>query len=284
MAPFGDTAYLNEKVNGSDTVTLNFRFPGQYYDQESGLYYNMARYYDPQSGRYMQPNAVDASLINNIRKLAIAIPDYPIHISSETLFALRTRLGARLRPVSYDIVGGRGLWRISTGQFYAVMEKMILTNPNAYLYAKNSALMWTDPFGFWSVTPFEGYDVFGGGLTFGKNPDGSYFLSIRIGMGEGLHMGGDISGQMLGYDDFKKSCMKGAVQMAVYGTGGISFFGPGGVADALLGIEINPFAPHVSGVADVPLPSLGVNLASAAGFEAEYAAGIQFNFIGKSHY
>jgi len=36
------------------TVTNNLRFPGQYYDAESGLSYNMMRDYDPSVGRYVQ--------------------------------------------------------------------------------------------------------------------------------------------------------------------------------------------------------------------------------------
>lgn len=31
----------------------NLRFPGQYYDRETGLYYNHFRYYDPKTGRYI---------------------------------------------------------------------------------------------------------------------------------------------------------------------------------------------------------------------------------------
>jgi RHS repeat-associated protein len=31
----------------------NLRFPGQYYDRETGLHYNHQRYYDPQTGRYI---------------------------------------------------------------------------------------------------------------------------------------------------------------------------------------------------------------------------------------
>src|SRR5690606_29716212 len=33
---------------------INLRFPGQYADAESGLYYNLHRYYDPEKGRYTQ--------------------------------------------------------------------------------------------------------------------------------------------------------------------------------------------------------------------------------------
>jgi len=35
------------------TQTLNVRFPGQYYDQETGLHYNYYRYYDSEVGRYL---------------------------------------------------------------------------------------------------------------------------------------------------------------------------------------------------------------------------------------
>jgi len=33
-------------------------FPGQYYDQETGLYYNYFRYYDPNTGRYLRIDPV----------------------------------------------------------------------------------------------------------------------------------------------------------------------------------------------------------------------------------
>jgi RHS repeat-associated protein len=37
-----------------ETVVNNLRFPGQYYDDETGLHYNFQRYYDPKIGRYLR--------------------------------------------------------------------------------------------------------------------------------------------------------------------------------------------------------------------------------------
>ena len=38
----------------TETITNNLRFPGQYHDSETGLYYNLNRYYDPTTGRYLR--------------------------------------------------------------------------------------------------------------------------------------------------------------------------------------------------------------------------------------
>ena len=54
--PFGK-ATVNDDPDGNGThVTNNIRFPGQYYDQETGLHYNYHRYYDPGIGRMLSPD------------------------------------------------------------------------------------------------------------------------------------------------------------------------------------------------------------------------------------
>jgi RHS repeat-associated protein len=41
------------EVDQASTITNNLRFPGQYYDEETGLHYNWNRYFNPNVGRYM---------------------------------------------------------------------------------------------------------------------------------------------------------------------------------------------------------------------------------------
>ncbi len=48
--PFG-SLYDEEVVQSNE-----LRFPGQYHDRESDLYYNWHRYYEPELGRYVTPD------------------------------------------------------------------------------------------------------------------------------------------------------------------------------------------------------------------------------------
>ncbi|PWU27793.1 sugar-binding protein [Pseudomonas sp. RW407] len=51
-------AFGNGLPSSPDNTVVNLRFPGQYYDAESGLHYNYFRDYDPQTGRYVESDPI----------------------------------------------------------------------------------------------------------------------------------------------------------------------------------------------------------------------------------
>ena len=69
--PFGTTT-AETNPSGPGTFAFHLRFPGQYFDQESGLHYNYWCYYDPNAGgRYTTPDPLgldggDVSLYSNV--------------------------------------------------------------------------------------------------------------------------------------------------------------------------------------------------------------------------
>jgi len=54
---FGASA-PNENPSGLGVFSFNLRFPGQYYDAETGLNYNGYRDYDPSAGRYVESDPI----------------------------------------------------------------------------------------------------------------------------------------------------------------------------------------------------------------------------------
>ena len=69
------------------TATVNLRMPGQYYDSESGLFYNINRTYNPAIGRYMSP-IESASMAASI----------PSAIAVQIQLTALTRVGWRQAP------------------------------------------------------------------------------------------------------------------------------------------------------------------------------------------
>ncbi|MCC5884697.1 MAG: RHS domain-containing protein [Halomonas sp.] len=64
VTPTGDTLWQAQPddwaavTNERGTASQPIRFQGQWHDEESGLYYNRHRYYDPQQGRYTSQDPI----------------------------------------------------------------------------------------------------------------------------------------------------------------------------------------------------------------------------------
>jgi RHS repeat-associated protein len=56
--PFGNNPAEDDPDGNGQRFVFNLRFPGQYADRETGLYYNYFRDYDPSVGRYVQSDPI----------------------------------------------------------------------------------------------------------------------------------------------------------------------------------------------------------------------------------
>lgn len=77
--PYGKSSIDEDPDGNGVSVAFNFRFPGQYYDNESQLHYNYARYYDPGMGRYISADPI--GLIGNDINLYRYARNNPVRFS-----------------------------------------------------------------------------------------------------------------------------------------------------------------------------------------------------------
>ncbi|WP_438033985.1 RHS repeat-associated core domain-containing protein [Sorangium sp. So ce204] len=66
------------KVEGDQAELTPVRFPGQCADEETGLYHNRYRYYDPETGQYLSPEPI--RLEGSVRAYAY-VDGWPLEFS-----------------------------------------------------------------------------------------------------------------------------------------------------------------------------------------------------------
>ncbi len=64
---------------------------------------------------------------------------------------------------------------------------------NQYAYVSGNPMTYMDPAGLWSIS-VNGYAGFGGGVTFGQNPNDAWFLGFQVGYGIGQSLSWDKRG------------------------------------------------------------------------------------------
>ena len=74
-------------------AAINLRYPGQYYDQETGFFYNGARYYDPGTGRYVTSDPV--GLMGGVNTYAYGM-DNPLYYADPSGYGVFADLGGTI--------------------------------------------------------------------------------------------------------------------------------------------------------------------------------------------
>lgn len=113
--PYGETLTLQNTVNNP------FRFPGQYHDEETGLYYNYFRYYDPKTGKYITADPIGLEGGANIYSYALQNPINYIDPEGLNPLSLITTVGrvaigaagagTRIKKTPIKPRKDRGKWR-----------------------------------------------------------------------------------------------------------------------------------------------------------------------------
>jgi RHS repeat-associated protein len=101
--PFGRATINDDVADAGTHTTLNLRFPGQYYDAESGLHQNGFRDYDPSTGRYIESDPIGLGGGQNTYAYAMGDPllrfdPYGLHSPPDFSGPCWTPTGACIPP------------------------------------------------------------------------------------------------------------------------------------------------------------------------------------------
>ena len=100
----------------TEFVSFNVRFPGQYYDSETGLHYNRFRYYNPKDGRYVSADRIGQSGVSTSSCTGYRIPSASLTTTARIHSRYLAVRSARLQqPASFLRQAAREVKRLSLG-------------------------------------------------------------------------------------------------------------------------------------------------------------------------
>lgn len=102
---FGITAANEDPDKNGVKFTYNLRFPGQYYDEETGLHHNGFRDYDPTIGRYIESDPIGLSGGINTYAYVLNNPLFYTDIHGKNAITIGGELGGEIGTAIFPGVG-----------------------------------------------------------------------------------------------------------------------------------------------------------------------------------